>query len=241
MITTVTLSRGALRLAARRVVVKRLSAIHDLGAMDVFCTDKTGTLTEARIALVSHLATDGGESPRIAALAAINAQFKSGASSALDDAILEAARADPACVRVMAAAARLDALPFDFERRLASVLVETDGRRLLIVKGAPEAVLARATRVEQSDGAILVLEGDARARAEAQVADLSRKGLRLLAVGSRRRRPRAMRLRKTTRLSSFSLDFACFSIRRNIRRAWASRGWRRRAYVRRSSLATRRR
>lgn len=182
MITTVTLSRGALRLAARRVVVKRLSAIHDLGAMDVFCTDKTGTLTEARIALVSHLATDGGESPRIAALAAINAQFESGASSALDDAILEAARADPACVRVMAAAARLDALPFDFERRLASVLVETDGRRLLIVKGAPEAVLARATRVEQSDGAILVLEGDARARAEAQVADLSRKGLRLLAV-----------------------------------------------------------
>jgi Mg2+-importing ATPase len=81
MIMTVTLSRGAVRMARRKVVVKRLAAIHDLGAMDVLCTDKTGTLTEARITLVSHQGVDGAERPRVLELAAVNSRFETGTTT----------------------------------------------------------------------------------------------------------------------------------------------------------------
>ena len=104
MVTTVTLSRGALRMAARRVVVKRLAAIHDLGAMDVLCTDKTGTLTEARIALAEP------GSPAALRMAALNAGLAGGVPTPLDAAIL-AAQPVPAGWRALAE------LPFGFERR----------------------------------------------------------------------------------------------------------------------------
>ena len=78
MVMTVTLSRGAVRMAERKVVVKRLSAIHDLGAMDILCTDKTGTLTEAKIVHVGSFDIDGGDSLRIAELARLNSHFASG-------------------------------------------------------------------------------------------------------------------------------------------------------------------
>ena len=78
MIMTVTLSRGAVRMAKRKVIVKRLSAIHDLGGMDVLCTDKTGTLTEARISLVAHPGPDGLNSERVLELAAVNSRIRDG-------------------------------------------------------------------------------------------------------------------------------------------------------------------
>jgi Mg2+-importing ATPase len=78
MIVTITLARGGQRMAAARVVVKRMSAIHDLGEMDVLCTDKTGTLTEAKIALVGHPGIDGEDRERVAELAAVNARFETG-------------------------------------------------------------------------------------------------------------------------------------------------------------------
>ena len=178
MITTVTLSRGARRMAARRVVVKRLAAIHDLGAMDIFCTDKTGTLTEARIALVRHVAPDGGESPRVLELAAVNSRFESGVRSPLDDAILAAAPEHaPGWTRIAD-------VPFDFERRRVSVLVERAGARLLLVKGAPEALLERAKRVEGAGGA-RPLDEAGRAALEAQHAELAGQGLRCLGVAWR--------------------------------------------------------
>ena len=88
MVVTVTLARGALRLAQRRVIVKRLAAIHDLGAMDVLCTDKTGTLTEARIRLVAPSGRRGRDSERVLRLAYLNSAFESGIKSPLDEAIL---------------------------------------------------------------------------------------------------------------------------------------------------------
>ncbi len=87
MVMTVTLARGALRMAQKRVVVKKLAAIHDLGAMDVLCTDKTGTLTEARIALLRHPGLDRADSERILMLAAVNSRFETGIRSPLDEAI----------------------------------------------------------------------------------------------------------------------------------------------------------
>lgn len=177
MIVTVTLSRGAMRLAKRRVVVKRLSAIHDLGAMDVFCTDKTGTLTEARIALVAHIDANGVDNERVVELAALNARFETGSSSALDEALL-----DHTQTRDLGCWTRLDILPFDFDRRIASVLAETLGRRFLIVKGAPESVLQRATRIEHAAGDVADLDAENRRRVEALVEGRSRQGFRLLAV-----------------------------------------------------------
>lgn len=179
MITTVTLARGAQRMAGRRVVVKRLSAIHDLGAMDVFCTDKTGTLTEARIALAQHPDPEGQTSARVLELAVVNARFETGVRSPLDDAILAGSDA------IGAGWIRIADLPFDFERRRVSVLAEREGRRFLVAKGSPEELLACATAVEGPDGATVPLDEAARARLAAQVEALAGQGLRCLGVAWR--------------------------------------------------------
>jgi P-type Mg2+ transporter len=123
MVVWVTLSRGAMRMARRKVIVKRLSAIHDLGSMDVLCTDKTGTLTEARIGLERHEETSGRLSPRVLTFAYLNSAFESGLRSAMDEAILAHREVDPGGWR------NVDEVPFDFERRRVSVLLEREGRR----------------------------------------------------------------------------------------------------------------
>ena len=135
MVVSVTLSRGALRLAGKGVVVKRLAAVQNLGAMDVLCTDKTGTLTEARIHLQGHIDFAGTPSPKVFELAYLNSHFETGIKSPLDTAILE--RPAPA----LGAWRKVDEVPFDFERRRVSVLLDDGDRRVLIVKGAPEELL----------------------------------------------------------------------------------------------------
>ncbi|WP_084539773.1 magnesium-translocating P-type ATPase [Azorhizobium doebereinerae] len=176
MITTVTLSRGAVRMAARKVVVKRLSAIHDLGAMDVLCTDKTGTLTEARIALTGSFAADGSESAHVVALGRLNSHFVGGMHSNLDDALLADGPGECAGIR------RLDDRPFDFETRRATVLLEGPQGRFLVTKGAPEAVLALCTEVELPDGTRAPLDAAARAAITGRMEARGREGLRLLGV-----------------------------------------------------------
>ncbi|MEJ1968565.1 MAG: HAD-IC family P-type ATPase [Rhizomicrobium sp.] len=122
MIVTVTLARAAMELAKKKVIVKRLSAIHDLGAMDVLCTDKTGTLTEATIKLVRAIDGRGAESRHAYANAYINSKFESGMKSPLDEAILAARPFD------MTGWKKIDEVPFDFERRRVSVLVEHEAQ-----------------------------------------------------------------------------------------------------------------
>lgn len=180
MVTTVTLSRGAVRMAKRQVIVKKLGAIHDLGAMDVLCTDKTGTLTEARIELASYPGIDGKDSAHVLELAAINSVFESGVRSPLDEAILARAGATaPAGWRKIAE------LPFDFERRRASVLVEHAGRQILIVKGAPESILSLATAAENNDGVQSKLDPELTAQITALHDQAAEQGLRSLGVGWR--------------------------------------------------------
>ncbi len=177
MIMTITLARGAQRMAAAKVVVKRLSSIHDLGQMDVLCTDKTGTLTEARIALVGHPGIDGLDRDRVYELAAVNAAFETGLKSPLDAALL-AHGADP----LTAGWTRLDERPFDFERRRVAVLAEQAGHRIEIVKGAPEAVLALCSHVETGDGTIVPIDPALLAQARALEAARAAEGLRMLGV-----------------------------------------------------------
>lgn len=177
MIMTVALSRGAQRMAAARVVVKRLSSIHDLGQMDILCTDKTGTLTEARITLVGHPGIDGSDCEHVLELAAVNARFESGLKSPLDEALL-----DHVARRSLDGWSKLDEHPFDFERRRVSVLAERDGTRIEIVKGAPETLLALCSVVETPDGTTQPLDDKLRDRLKRLHDDRASEGLRLLAV-----------------------------------------------------------
>ena len=160
MVMTVTLARGAKRMALQKVIVKRLSAIHDLGAMDVLCVDKTGTLTQAKITLADSVDWQGRKSDRVLELARVNSRFQTGIRSALDEAILAGQVDSPDWVR------RAE-LPFDFTRRCASVLADHAGEALLVAKGAPEAVLSRAVAVEV-DGLAHPLDDSWRSRLYAE-------------------------------------------------------------------------
>ena len=179
MIVTVTLARSAIELAKRQVIVKRLSAIHDLGAMNVLCTDKTGTLTEAAIKLVRAIDGIGVDSQRAYAYAYINSRFESGMKSPLDEAILAAQPFD------MAGWKKIDEVPFDFERRRVSVLVEHEAKRRLIVKGAPEDLLLLSGRYENADGEEKPLDGGTRSVFEATLDALGAQGFRALGIASR--------------------------------------------------------
>jgi Mg2+-importing ATPase len=180
MVVSVTLSRGALRLAGRGVIVKRLSAVQDLGAIDVLCTDKTGTLTEGRIRLERHVDALGRESERVLELAYINSHFETGIRSPLDEAILRHQHIDVAAWR------KIDEVPFDFERRRVSVLVERAGRRMLAVKGSPEDILRLCTQYEGGDRqTLLPLDDTARPQIMCVFEDLSRQGFRVLGIAWR--------------------------------------------------------
>jgi len=142
MVISVTLSRGALRMARKQMIVKRLSAIQDLGSMDVLCTDKTGTLTEAKIRLERHVNAEGRPSERVLELAYFNSFFETGLKSPLDEAILAHRHIE------IGAWKKIDEVPFDFERRRVSVLLDNGETRWLVVKGAPDEIVGLCTHFE---------------------------------------------------------------------------------------------
>jgi len=146
MVISVTLSRGALRMAKQHMIVKRLSAIQDLGSMDVLCTDKTGTLTEAKIRLEKHVDAQGQASGRVLELAYFNSFFETGLKSPLDEAILAHQHIEVGVWK------KVDEVPFDFERRRVSVLIDNGETRWLVVKGAPDEIVGLCTHYE-TDGA----------------------------------------------------------------------------------------
>jgi len=178
MVMTVTLARGALRMASRKVIVKRLSSIHDLGAMDTLCVDKTGTLTEAKITLAAHIDPQGNESDRVLDLAYLNSTFQAGIRSPLDDAILAARR------KSIDVWSRVAEVPFDFERRCLSVLAASGQKQILITKGAPESVLSRCLAAE-IDGTSHALDESWQKKLAALQDHHARDGFRLLAVATR--------------------------------------------------------
>ena len=179
MVVSVTLTRGALRMAALKVIVKRPSAIQDMGAMDVLCTDKTGTLTEAKIRLERHVDACGQSRPQVLTLAYLNSYFESGLKSPLDDAILAHEEIDVSAWR------KIDEVPFDFERRRVSVLVQSAEGRRLVVKGAPEDVLRLCTQYQDSSGASVALDASARERIDALFDSLGQEGFRALGIAWR--------------------------------------------------------
>jgi Mg2+-importing ATPase len=175
MISAVTLSRGAAHMARHKVVVKHLEAIENFGSMDVLCSDKTGTLTSGAMVLDRHLDPFGQASERPLILAQVNSTHQTGIKSPLDEAILKRGGVVNNGYR------KIDEIPFDFERRRLSVVVEDSRGRLLITKGAPEAVIDCCTAYE-IDARQAPLNQATRARCEATYSELSAHGSRVLAV-----------------------------------------------------------
>ena len=176
MIVSVTLSKGARAMARKKVIVKHLSAIQNFGSIDVLCSDKTGTLTSGNMSLDRSLDPLGNPSPRAFALAYLNSKFETGIRSPLDMAVLQGREPEE-----VAGYEKRDEIPYDFERRRLSIVVERQSRRLLVTKGAPEGILARSVAYE-ADGRSALLDAAALARCQKTCEELSRQGFRVLAV-----------------------------------------------------------
>jgi P-type Mg2+ transporter len=204
MVVSVTLAKGAMRMARKQVLVKRLAAIHDLGSMDVLCTDKTGTLTEARIQLDQHLDPLGRDSARVLELAYINSFFETGLKSPMDEAILRHDTVDLARVQ------KLDEVPFDFERRRLSVLVQKGDARLLVVKGAFEDILALSTEVEL-EGAPRPLDKPTRRALRERFEAFGRDGHRVLGIAWKREAPDATHIVVRDEMELVFAGFAVFA------------------------------
>ncbi|EAA4401758.1 magnesium-translocating P-type ATPase [Salmonella enterica subsp. enterica] len=186
MIVSSNLAKGAIAMSRRKVIVKRLNAIQNFGAMDVLCTDKTGTLTQDNIILEHHLDVSGHESDRVLTLAWLNSSSQSGARNLMDRAVLRFGeeRIAPATKERFV---KLDELPFDFVRRRVSVSVEDvrHGEKSLICKGAVEEMLMVATHLREGDN-VVALDETRRDLLLAKTKDYNTQGFRVLLVATRK-------------------------------------------------------
>ncbi len=192
LIVTANLARGAMAMSRRKVVVKRLDAIQNFGAMDVLCTDKTGTLTLDRIVLERHLDLDGDDNDQVLGYAWLNSHFQTGLRNLMDKAVL--AHRD---LEQLAQQYRVvDEIPFDFQRRRMSVVLAdrgeggSDGGELLVCKGAVEEMLGICVWEKIGDE-VVPLTDERRAAIRATTSRLNEDGLRVLVVALKRQRPLA--------------------------------------------------
>ena len=185
MIVTSTLAKGAVVLSRKKVIVKRLDAIQNFGAMDVLCTDKTGTLTQDKIALERQTDVFGAPSDEVLKFAFLNSHYQTGLKNLLDRAVLEHVEIKTE-LKLEQDYRKIDEIPFDFERRRMSVVVsERDDHHELICKGALEEMLAVCThvRIESDHGPQQVpLDGTMLARVLQVTRELNEEGLRVVAV-----------------------------------------------------------
>jgi Mg2+-importing ATPase len=178
MIITVNLAKGALTMANKKVIVKRLQAIQNFGAIDILCTDKTGTLTQDRVVLKQHVDILGRPSEEVLDYAYLNSYFQTGLRNLIDRAVLEHADLDTQQCRLV------DELPFDFQRRRMSVVVEYEGDHVLICKGAVEEIYACCSRY-QIDEEVYPLVDMIRGHLFEEVEKLNRAGFRVLGIAYR--------------------------------------------------------
>ena len=187
MIMTSTLAKGALRMAQRKVVVKRLDAIQNLGAMDVLCTDKTGTLTQDRVVLERYIDVEGRASDEVLRDAYLNSYYQTGLKSLLDKTVLDHAQ-QLGYGQAVFGDEKVDEIPFDFNRRRMSVVVSIrEASRVthhLICKGALEEMLSVCTHLREA-GQRAPLDDARRARIRKVADDLQQEGLRVIAVASK--------------------------------------------------------
>jgi P-type Mg2+ transporter len=175
MLVAINLSKGAIAMSRKKVIVKRLNSIQNFGAMDVLCTDKTGTLTLDKIVLEHHCDVVRQENEDVLKLAYISSFYQTGLKNILDKAILNHEEIQIKQYK------KIDEIPFDFSRKIMSVVVESDGRHSIIVKGAPEEIFKRCTKCEL-DGEIFDSNEMIFTDLKEEYDSLSMDGFRVLAV-----------------------------------------------------------
>ena len=180
MIVSVCLAKGAIAMSRKKVIVKRLNAIQNFGGMDVLCTDKTGTLTEDRVVLQRHCNVAGRETDEVLRDGYLISYFQTGLKNLLDTAILNSS--DFHEQALIEKYKKLDEIPFDFTRRMMSVLVENpEGKAILLTKGAPEEIFHQCSQFEL-DGKLSPMDPALMKGLKDQYASLSNDGFRVLAV-----------------------------------------------------------
>ena len=180
MIVSVCLAKGALAMSRKKVIVKRLNAIQNFGGMDVLCTDKTGTLTEDRVVLQRHCNVAGRETDEVLRDGYLISHFQTGLKNLLDTAILNSS--DFHEQSLVEKYKKLDEIPFDFSRRMMSVLVENpEGKAILLTKGAPEEIFHQCSQFEL-DGKLSPMDPALMKGLKDEYASLSNDGFRVLAV-----------------------------------------------------------
>jgi len=175
MLVAINLAKGAIAMSRKQVIVKRLSSIQNFGAMDVLCTDKTGTLTLDRIVLEKHCDVAMRENEDVLRFAYINSFYQTGLRNILDRAILKHEKL------LVKKYKKVDEVPFDFSRKMMSVVVEVNGKHTIVTKGAPEEIFRRCTRFEL-DGEILEMQDLILTDLKEEYNDLSADGFRVLAI-----------------------------------------------------------
>ncbi|RTF95761.1 magnesium-translocating P-type ATPase [Serratia marcescens] len=184
MIVSSNLAKGAIAMSRRKVVVKRLNAIQNFGAMDILCTDKTGTLTQDRIILEHHIDVTGARDNEVLHLAWLNSFHQSGMKNLMDQAVIRFGRGKPG-IEALGRFSKVDELPFDFvRRRLSIVVADENGKQQLICKGAVEEMLEIATHVREGDKT-LELDDARRAALQALAREYNEDGFRVLVLATR--------------------------------------------------------
>jgi Mg2+-importing ATPase len=175
MIISINLSKGAISMSKKGVIVKRLASIQNFGNMDVLCTDKTGTLTENRIKLVLHVDVYGAEDEKVLLYSYLNSYYQTGLRNPLDEAILRYREID------VKDYTKVDEVPFDFVRKRLSIVLEHEGQKIMVTKGAPEEVFKICSRIEVK-GSLQELDDTLKLKVQQKYLELSSEGFRVLSV-----------------------------------------------------------
>ncbi len=184
MIVTTSLAKGALAMSKQKVILKNLNSIQNLGSMDILCTDKTGTLTQDKVVLEYHLNVDGQEDGRVLRHAFLNSYFQTGLKNLIDLAVIQK-QEELGAQALVEKYTKVDEIPFDFQRRRMSVVVQDqEGKTQLVTKGAVEEMLQCCTWAE-CGGKVLPLEDEVRRRVLAKANQLNSQGMRVIAVAQK--------------------------------------------------------
>ncbi|PZF87405.1 magnesium-translocating P-type ATPase [Listeria ivanovii] len=176
MIVSTNLAKGAINMSSKKVIMKELSAIQNIGAMDILCTDKTGTLTEDKLELVTYIDSQGGKSTKVLEMAYLNSYFQTGWKNVLDQAIMTRLSK-----KVANGWNKIGEIPFNFDRRRLSVIVENNLETRIITKGAVEEMLTVCTH-KDIDGAISALTKQEKKELQEMCAEMNRSGIRVIGV-----------------------------------------------------------
>ncbi|MBF2532528.1 magnesium-translocating P-type ATPase [Listeria seeligeri] len=176
MIVSTNLAKGAINMSSKKVIMKELSAIQNIGAMDILCTDKTGTLTEDKLELVTYINSQGEKSTSVLEMAYLNSYFQTGWKNVLDHAVMTKLNE-----KVANGWNKIGEIPFNFDRRRLSVIVENNLETRMITKGAVEEMLAVCTHKEV-DGAISPLTMNEKDELQEMCSEMNRSGIRVICV-----------------------------------------------------------